>query len=145
MIECKPKSNVFIILILVEALLLLSIGYGVRAMLEAQSFIAMGLVAVVSTVFLVVLTRIVILYRTLIASKGKISVKYHLLGRQQTFPVASIQKWEEVKVKTSRKDSYRQLVVDFETGQVKLSSAEFTNYDRFHAFLRKQAGKKRQA
>ncbi|MEM6299386.1 MAG: hypothetical protein AAF740_11925 [Bacteroidota bacterium] len=142
MIACKPKSNVFLILVLVEALLLISIGYGVRSMLVAQSFIAMGLVAVVSTIFLVVLTRIVTLYRTLIASKGKISVKYHLLGRQQTFLVTAIQEWKEVKVKTSGKNPYRQLVVDFEAGQVKLSSAEFTNYDKFHAFLRKQVGKK---
>jgi hypothetical protein len=77
-------------------------------------------------------------------AQGQLSVAYPWLPRRaQRFDLARLERWDEQVVKTSARQEFRQLVLVFPQGVVKVSNMEHSNYDKLKQLLKKGDAKSR--
>jgi hypothetical protein len=77
-------------------------------------------------------------------AQGQLWVTYPWLpGRAQRFDLAQLERWDEQVVRTSARQEFRQLVLGFPRGVVKVSNLEHSNYDKLKQLLKKGPAKSR--
>ncbi|MDX2305760.1 MAG: hypothetical protein NW226_23335 [Microscillaceae bacterium] len=144
MIICKPRSHTLrsIVLFLLICYALL-VWLFVRLAQGTQS----GIVNLVGIMVLLLIAlpltmRLILRFKYIRAAKGKIEVQYPFLFRKITFKLSDLEEVREEQVKTFQ-DVYKELQLKFINGKLNFSKQEYTDYERFKAYIDKNKPRKK--
>lgn len=140
MIECKPKGKaivslgLFAVICYASSLLLVSVA--------AKTTLIYVVIALLTVLGVVINLRMFVTYKVITVGKGKLFVKQPYLFRTKTYDLANLQLVNEEKVKTFN-DEYKELLLEFDNGKLKLNKQEYTDYERFKAYIDKNKPSKK--
>ncbi len=141
MIECKPKGKaivslgLFAVICYAVSLLLFSVA-------TKTTFIYV-VIALVTVLGLIINLRMFMTYKVITVGKGKLFVKQPYLFRTKTYELTKLKLVNEEKIKTFN-DEYKELLLEFDNGKLKLNKQEYTDYERFKSYIDKnKPGKKK--
>ena len=145
MIISKPKTGT---LFSVGVFLLLAYGvsaYLIYEIVQTGAFATYQLFLLPLTlgIALGVTIKMIIDHKTVVIDKERVDVKY-LLPIHKRHYLKNLEFWQEVKIKTFS-STFKELTMRFDNRKsVKLSTQEYTHYDRVIRYLKKKYPRKEQ-
>ncbi len=146
MIVAKPRFTTlfsFSVFLLLSAFVLV---LNVQVLLDEPkvTWYRLLIILLLAPICLYLLYRIFFQYKKISVGKKKINIHYPLRGKQQNFAIREIESWKEESVKTGKNSYYKELVIQFGSGQsLKMGMQEYTEYKKILSYLNEHAGKKR--
>lgn len=144
MIVCKPKSASTTALVYFLILCYSITGVGSYNLFynPGASILYYILFGLVTTVALGITIRLFFNYKIISVQKSKIQVEKPFLRSRKIFLLRQIQAVKEEKIKTY-KSEYKLLNIQFENGFLEISNQEYTDYEKFKAYIDKHKPSKK--
>lgn len=146
MIHCKPKTNTYVSLGIVIAILIGGLAYLLFDFYKGASF---GLwfylfsCTLITVILMVLLAKMMAGYKFISAGKNGIEIRIPFKEFKKSYPLSSILSWEEEKIRTNNRD-FKQLRLLFDDQtSFSLSNHEHSSYQELTAYLSKKVPKKR--
>jgi hypothetical protein len=145
MIICKPKSNTYIALGSVLALLSIGLISTLFHFANANSFpmwFYLSSTSLLTVVIVMLLVKMMAGYKYISAGKEKITLQFPLRKSIKSYDIKDVQVWEEEKIMANKRE-FRQLTIVFtDQTSFSISNHEHENYLDLLNYLHKKLGKK---
>jgi hypothetical protein len=146
MIVARPKTATVSSFILFAAITLFILALNVRILVTYPTppWYTYLIVAVLVPMLGLVIHRIFLRYKVIRLGNNQIEVWYPVLRRRYRQPLSTLVAWQELRVKTGKASTYRELEIWLDTRQkITLAYQEYTEFDRMVKYLGQKCPNKR--
>ena len=147
MIVARPKTATVSSFILFAAITLFILALNVRILVTypAPPWYTYLIVAALVPILGLVIHRIFLRYKVIRLGNNQIEVWYPVLRKRHRQPLGTIVAWRELRVKTGKASTYRELEILLEPKKkISLAYQEYTEFDRMVKYLGQKCANKRQ-